>query len=115
MLQPMTHPEIVREYFLSNGFSEKDEMRVEDDKIYQIICAEYSGEVTVCADPCELSFGRINIERGGELLERSLERAREVYVKRAQGKALAEDADDSTERAMLESIEKILKEKRHGN
>ena len=80
ILQPMTHADTLRAYLFANGFEIIDETLVSDDKIYQIICAEYSGEVRVCTDPCELSFGRRNIERGGELLVRSLERAREVYL-----------------------------------
>ena len=80
---------------------------MEEDKIYQIICAEYTGE-TKDADECELVFGGINIARGGELFERLLTRTRKVYEERIKGKALS-GADDSSERRFIESIDLLLK------
>lgn len=70
VLQPMTHPEILRRYLLSEGFSIIGEdvvsdMEDENGKIYQIINAVYTGEKGK-ADEAELLFGRLNIERGGE-------------------------------------------------
>lgn len=106
VLQPMTHPEILREYLYKNGFTVTDEALVEEDKIYQIICAEYVG-VSEDADAAELMFGKRNIARGGELLTKLLVRIREVYVGRVEGKARA-GADASDELEMIKTIDRML-------
>ena len=65
ILQPMTHAEILREYLINNGFSIIDEDVVteqKDRKIYQIICAEYSGKSEEYTTD-ELYLGRHNIKR----------------------------------------------------
>lgn len=107
ILQPMTHPELLRKYLADNGFSIVGESLVKEDKIYQIICAEYSGE-PYSAELGELHFGKINIERGGELLCELLLRTKDIYEKRSRGKRLSEGSDTCEEREMLCEIEKIL-------
>ena len=107
VLQPMTHPEILRKYLYSSGFSIIDEKLVEEDKIYQIICAEYTGEKRE-ADRWELVFGAINIKRGGELFESLLTRTRKVYAERIKGKALS-GADAYEEISFVEGIDLLLK------
>lgn len=109
ILQPMTHPEILRKYLLDNGFSIVDELVVEDDKIYQIICAEYTG-VSESASRVELMFGKRNIARGGELFCRLLARTKEIYSERVKGKRTA-GADFTRERELIAQIDEILKEK----
>lgn len=112
ILQPMTHPEILRGYLYSNGFSVVEELLVKDEKIYQIICAEYGGSgASRDADAAELLFGRRNLERGGELLRELLLRTKDIYAQRMLGKAKAENADVDEERAMIENIDNILEEK----
>ena len=106
ILQPMTHPEILREYLYKNGFSIIDEIIVEEEKIYQIICAEYAG-ASESADDVELLFGKINIRRGGETFKRLLEHARRVYLGRVSGKASA-GADAAEELAIIERIDQLL-------
>lgn len=65
-LQPMTHPEHLRAFLACNGYAVIDErIAREDDKIYQVILAEYSGRREEYSEE-ELLLGRINIERGGE-------------------------------------------------
>lgn len=105
VLQPMTHPEILREYLLKNGFSIIDEALVKEEKIYQIICAEYTGE-SRCADRYELLFGKKNIGRGGELFGELLARTREIYEQRIEGKRKA-DADISDEMQIIEKIDAL--------
>lgn len=47
ILQPMSHPERLREWLFENAFAIADEQAVVDaNKIYTVICAEYSGKVT---------------------------------------------------------------------
>ena len=108
VLQPMTHPEILRAYLYGNGFSIIDEVLVKEEKIYHVICAEYSGE-RYSASTCELFFGKRNIERGGGLLLELLARSREIYEQRIEGKKKA-CADISEEAQMIEKINALTEE-----
>ena len=68
ILQPMTSIRELREY-LQKGFSIIAESIVyEDQKLYQIICAEYDG-IERAYNSAELELGTKNIENGGEMLE----------------------------------------------
>ncbi len=107
VLQPMTHPEILRAYLYKNGFDIIDERIVEDDKLYQIICAEYSGNAYTPTEG-ELYFGKLNLERGGELLQKLLLHVRAVYEQRIKGKMIA-GADSSCEERMISTIDRILR------
>ena len=126
ILQPMTHPEAVRKYLISNGFAIIDEALVLDDKIYQIICAEYSTEAAdkpddypagyLSAVELELMFGKINLSRGGELLDRYLTHWEDILEVRRQGKLCGSaDADVSEEDRLLDQIRKKLNEIRNSN
>ena len=65
ILQPMTMVKELREY-LSNGFFTIAENVVfEDNKLYQIICAEYDGKEHNLSN-AELELGRKNIEGNSE-------------------------------------------------
>ena len=62
ILQPMRNVRDLREYLLENGFSIVDEaLAREEDRIYEIICAEYSGEVRK-ESALALLIGAKNIE-----------------------------------------------------
>ena len=106
ILQPMTHPEILRKYLFDNGFSIIGEKLIKDDKIYQIICAEYSGKSEE-ADELELLFGKHILAQGGELLREALLRSKEIYFERIAGKRIA-SADASAEELMIEKIDKKI-------
>ena len=104
-LQPMTHAEILRKYLTGNGYSIVDEALVKEDKIYQIIVAEYSGE---CEDLslAELYFGKFNIERGGEYLLQMLASWERILSVRIAGKeGSGENAGE--ERELLSQISQI--------
>ena len=68
VLQPMTHAEILRKYLYDNCFEIVAERIVKEEKLYQIICAEYNGNKTSEYTDAELLVGKLNIEVGGELL-----------------------------------------------
>lgn len=108
ILQPMTHPEILRGYLFSHGFEISDELLVDEDKIYQIICARYTGKNTD-ADDFELMFGKIALEKRSEELISLMRRTRTVFCERIKGKAVS-GADDRYERYMIERIDKYLAE-----
>lgn len=105
ILQPMTHSEILREYLYKNGFSIIGEELVKEEKIYHIICAEYSGEKYSPTQE-ELIFGKKNLERGGELLYELMARTREIYARRIEGKAVS-GADATEETEVLKMIDRI--------
>lgn len=91
ILQPMTHAEILRKYLADNGFSIIDEDMVKDtgnNKIYQIICAEFTGR-TEDYTTDELYLGRYNIARGGEVLSELCARLKKINleIKRAKSSA----------------------------
>ena len=89
ILQPMTKQEEVRKFLLEEGYAIVDEaLSFDDGKIYQTICAEYSGEGE-CYTEAELILGKRNIEKGGELFRRLVENRIEVYSDRLAGKRLA--------------------------
>lgn len=81
ILQPMTHPEILRQYLINNGFDIKDEDIVseKDGKIYQIICAEL-GETENEYTAGELLLGRHNICKGGEEFTLLCERTKKINL-----------------------------------
>ncbi len=107
ILQPMTHPEILREYLYKNGFAVIDECVVRDDKLYQIIVAQYIGEQTAPAyDECELLFGRLNIERESDEYLELLAHVKNVYAERKRGKDSA-FADSAEETRIIEKIEQL--------
>ena len=113
ILQPMTHPEILRGYLYENGFSIIDEKIIKDDKIYQLICAEYSGK-SESADSLELLFGKLNLEREEDILLEALLRTKEIYSERIAGKQVA-GADASVELSMVEKIERKMLSMNGGN
>ena len=104
VLQPMTHAEILREYLFDNGFEILEEALVEDGKIYQIIVAEYTGNISsACA--IEYLFGKINLIRKEPLLLLALEKEISVLSARIDGKRRA-GLDGGDDAELLKAIEK---------
>ena len=104
ILQPMTHPEILRAYLSQNGFEIVAETIIKDDKLYQLICAEYTG-VSYELTPFEMTFGRLNIEGRSPLLYELFDHTKKVMDDRIRGKAIS-GADTSEEEYFLKEIEK---------
>ena len=88
VMQPMTHPEILREYLISNGFEISDEAMVEDSKIYQITVAKYTGKIEK-ANALELRFGKMNLDKREDILIDSLKREGQILSARLAGKQIA--------------------------
>jgi tRNA (adenine22-N1)-methyltransferase len=110
VLQPMTHAEILREYLWREGFAILNEKIVEEDKLYQIICAEYAGEIYTPTEG-ETFFGKTDTHRDEEQRELFLKlllHTRGVYEQRIKGKLTA-GADCSAERRMIDRIDEIIK------
>ncbi len=108
ILQPMTHPELLRRFLWENGYTITDEVLVKEEKIYQILVAEYVGEAEEF-DELSLLFGKLNLERGGALLGELLSRWMDILQRRKEGKAVAGQAADE-ETALVEAMKKKLEE-----
>ena len=104
ILQPMTHPELLRAFLFKEGFSIVDEVLVEDDKIYQVICAEYSGmPLRNPYSALELLLGRETLRRGGALVDELLSHWQRVLSVRLAGKRGA-GGDTAEEELLLQQI-----------
>ena len=105
VLQPMTHSEILRKYLLDNGFKIIDENLAKEEKIYEIICAEYTG-ATEEYSYAELLLGKKNIERGGELC-RSLVENYLALLKRIANAKKAASIDSANEDRLITELEEL--------
>ena len=85
ILQPMTHPEVVRQTLCKLGFTIVEERLVLEEKIYQIFCAEYTGEHEEYST-LELLVGKQNLQRGDALTRALCDRWRSVFDTRLRGK-----------------------------
>jgi tRNA (adenine22-N1)-methyltransferase len=108
VMQPMTHPEILREYLISNGFEISDEAMVDDSKIYQIIVAKYKGIVSE-ADKLELRFGKINLNERKNILIRAMNREKQILGARLEGKRKA-GLDGGEDLEIFNMIDTYLKQ-----
>ena len=111
ILQPMTHPEILRSYLLCEGFSIIGEDVVSDmtdrnAKVYQIINARYSGK-SESYSRAELYFGKQNIERGGEEFLRLCQREAKIYGEIVKAKESAGQSAEY-EREILSFTNKVV-------
>ena len=106
VLQPMTHSEILRKYLLDNGFSIVDETIAKEEKIYEIICAEYAGGEREEYNEAELLVGKRNIENGSEHLPLLVERHLRTLRKIRSAK-LSAGADAKDEEELIKKLEEI--------
>ena len=110
ILQPMTKQEEVRKFLLDEKYSIVDEaLSFDEGKIYQTICAEYSGN-SESYSHAELILGKHNIKRGGELFERLVQNRIDVYCDRLAGKRRAGLGDE--EELLIKEFKEILEDKR---
>lgn len=106
ILQPMTKRAELREYLLTHGFFIEDELVAEaDGRIYQTICASYTGENTEYT-LAELQLGRHNIQRGDALTAKYAARLEATYMTRIKGKQTA-GADSGEEIAVLDALRSL--------
>ena len=112
IVQPMSHAEILRAYLLKNGFCILDQTLVKEDKVYQIICAEYDGVVRR-EDDMALWFGSHNIERMHPYLGELLENKRRLLQTGADGKRMG-GKDAAFELSMLTQIDALLSRIKEG-
>lgn len=86
ILQPMTHPEKLREYLAENGFRIIGEsLSLDRGKIYQTVCAEYDG-IKREYDGFNLLFGEYILKEGGELLTKLQKTVKAQIERKIAGK-----------------------------
>lgn len=107
ILQPMTHPEKLREYLAKNGFKIIGEtLSYDREKIYQTICAEFDGNVREY-DAFTLLYGEFILEEKSELLLSLMLTEKKKLIRKIEGKR-AGNEDVSYESEILEAIEKYI-------
>jgi len=108
ILQPMTKADGLREYLTNNGYEIYDEQLAEEGRIYQIICAEYTGKNTDMTREM-LLLGKKNIEKGDVLFGNFCDRVVEVITAKIEGRSRA-GLDIVEDAECVENIKKIKKE-----
>ena len=108
VLQPMTHSEILRSYLLESGFAIIDEKLAKEEKIYEIICAEYIGtDATESYSDIELLLGKHNIKSGGqafgELVSRHISTLKKISVAKS-----AANADHQKEDTLINKLQELI-------
>ena len=90
VLQPMTSEDKLREYLCKNGYCILDEEMVLDKgRVYAIMSVCFDGKPREYS-PAELLLGKSNIEKGGVLFDRQLERRIRITKKAIEERRLAE-------------------------
>ena len=110
ILQPMTKAAALRCALVSHGFEIVDEALVREDRIYQVIAAEYTGR-TPSLSEAELLLGPVNLARRSpllyELAKKHLDTEKAIRLnKKLHG------VDHSREDGIVSVLEKIMEEKR---
>ena len=116
VLAPQSMQDVLRRYLCENGFSILDETVVFDGgKYYQILSAQYTGNVTLLAD-FEYKLGRLNLERAknapGDVDIEWLKLQKKAAERRVIGRAEAYDdtPEQARDRELVSEINKILGE-----
>ncbi len=110
ILQPMRNVPDLRSYLLGNGFEIIDEaLAREEDRIYEIICAEYSGEKREASE-LSLLLGDKNIEnrvRDEALFAAFCEKQASALRKKIGGMKKG-GANTAEEEALLAEVENLI-------
>ncbi|MBR2336312.1 MAG: SAM-dependent methyltransferase [Clostridia bacterium] len=106
ILQPMTHPEVVREYLWTSGFGILEEKLCQCGKIYNVIVAEYIGQSTEYT-PIEALVGKTDMLCGCDLWTPYLQHIAEIYSVRIKG-ILSGGGDASCEEKTLSEIQSLI-------
>ena len=106
ILQPMTSEDKLREYLAYHGYNILDEEMVLDKgRVYAIISVCYDG-VKRDFTPAEILLGRANIQKGGELFLRQLERRIRILKTEIEQRKKA-DLDCTEQEKLFCEMEKL--------
>lgn len=108
ILQPMTHPETVRQYLASKGYRIIDE-RIESEgrRTYQLILVETKESEPYSVTDTEAYFGAVNIARLDEKLPHLI-RSRKASLQRAVGGKKLSSLDTAHEEAEIKELDELL-------
>jgi tRNA (adenine22-N1)-methyltransferase len=112
IMQPMTHAPLLRRFLYDNGFDITSEKLAYDDRIYEIICAQYDGKKHDYTES-ELLIGKKNIEKSSEseesfeLLRKHIEHRLYVLSIKISGIKLA-TLDASADEMLKTELTKLL-------
>ena len=107
ILQPMTHPEKLREYLAKNGFYILGEtLSFDRDKIYQTICAQYDGIIREY-DAFTYTFGEYILKNKNDLLIELMSITKNKLERKVSGKKSGGE-DVSYELEMLKNINEYI-------
>ncbi len=109
ILQPMTKQEALRQYLDQNGFRIVAERLVVTDRIYQLLCAEYDGNIR-SHSPLELMIGKENLDRRDELTMTLVNRHIDILTATREGKRKAVNPDTSREDELLHALNNYLEQ-----
>ncbi len=109
ILQPMTHPEILRGWLLENGFSIQGETLTFEEQYYQTVHAVFGGEWEPYTEE-ELFFGRHIWGGDSPLLADFLKRKARTLTSVIEGKRKG-NADAALEMRLLTAIQRRLSER----
>ena len=110
ILQPMTSPEILREYLIKNGFSiEEEKALLENGKIYSVISVAFTGNVGEY-NPSFYYIGMVDVkeEYGRMYAKKQLKRCRQCEI------ALENVEEQQEQYLYYKKIVKSLEEKLSG-
>ncbi|RDY24629.1 SAM-dependent methyltransferase [Romboutsia maritimum] len=109
ILQPMQAQDELRRYLYKNGFEILDEVLVKEDfRIYEIIIAKYTGNITNIEDEIYLEVGKKLIENKDPLLEEFINKKIHMYksiLNKIEGKS--GEVIEQKRQASLSSIKKL--------
>ena len=109
VLQPMSHPELLRAYLLENGFAIMGESLSFDDRIYQTIYARYGAtEKAAPYTETELLVGRQNLSGNSPYLVPLIERNIAILEKILDGKKQSVGEDVKYEKTLLQQLKTEL-------
>lgn len=119
ILQPMTHPEILRQWLLSHGFRIMGErLSSEEQRLYQTICAGYSPhDRMVPYDDAELMTGRVYPPEQTTLHTELIRKTKQTVTARRDARAGAgrpTHTEDALLTALTAQSERILSSRKGG-
>lgn len=104
ILQPMSRAEVLRRYLINSGFAILGEsLSRADGRIYQTICAGWSGTPEQ-ADPVDSLVGRRELQNDLSLYKELLEQKIKTFEKIVCGKENAANEDPVADRALLRAL-----------
>ena len=107
ILQPMSRASVLRAWLNENGFTIVGETLTKEDRIYQTVCAEWSGK----SEPytaSELLIGKMRFHRQSPLSEPFLEEKIRVQSAIVAGKKRSSGVDPADDEQLLAELRALL-------